>query len=158
MYLTNRFSSAFEKRIRNRGQSYFEARSVKIVKGSKEVVRAVVRGSYEYDVSLKIMGLELLAACTCAYYDHDLCKHIWATMLAAERKGYLVGTGHLPSRLVMSDEDFERPSGKPAPKPPVWRQQLESVNRSMPAVSDERTRPWPPSREPVYMFGVSITL
>ncbi len=107
MYLTNRFSSSFEKRVRSRGQSYFEARSVKIVEGSKEVVRAVVRGSYEYDVSLKIVGLELLVACTCAYYDHDLCKHIWATMLAAERKGYLVGTGHLPSRLVTSDEDFE---------------------------------------------------
>ncbi|HTF38365.1 MAG TPA: SWIM zinc finger family protein, partial [Blastocatellia bacterium] len=107
MYLTSRFSSAFEKRVRSRGQSYFEARFVNIVEGSKEVVRAVVRGSYEYDVSLKIVGLELLATCTCPYYDHDLCKHIWATMLAAERKGYLMGTGYLPSRLVMSDEDFD---------------------------------------------------
>lgn len=107
MYLTNRFSSSFEKRVRSRGQAYFEGRCVDIVEGSKEIVRAVVRGSYEYDVSLKIKGRDLLAACTCPYYDNDLCKHIWATMLAAEHKGYLTGTDRMPTRLVMSDEDLD---------------------------------------------------
>jgi len=196
MYLANRFSSVFEKRVRGRGQSYFEHRFVTIVEGSKEIVRAVVRGSYGYDVSLKIKGRNLLAACTCPYYEHDLCKHIWATLLAAERKGYLMGAGTMPTRLVMSDEDFDdngydgedeydddadyrdyrRPTASsrlkgqsspklvqrrietPAPKPPVWRQQLESVNRSMKAFSDEQARPWPSTRELFYIVDVESTL
>ncbi|MEK6320773.1 MAG: DEAD/DEAH box helicase [Acidobacteriota bacterium] len=200
MYLTSRFSSSFEKRVRSRGQSYFEDRCVDIVEGSKEIVRAVVSGSYGYDVSLKIKGRELLAACTCPYYDNDLCKHIWATMLAAQRKGYLTGTDHPPTRLVMSDENFDgeddgydgedgyddddeyrdyedkrptppsrlkaQPSAKPwqqrphspDPKPPVWQQWLESVNRSMRTVSDEQTRPWPASRELFYIVDVKSTL
>jgi superfamily II DNA or RNA helicase len=115
-------------------------------------------------------------------------------MLAAERKGYLTGTDHLPTRLVMSDpmdldeedegydedddldNEYKTPSSasrlkpqrtpkpwqrrieKPAPKPPVWQQQLESVNLSMRAFSDEQARPWPPTRELFYIVDVSSTL
>ena len=108
MYLTNRFSSSFHHGVRSRGQAYFNRGLVNIVEGSKEVVRAVVRGGSAYDVALKIEGRELLVACTCPYYDKDLCKHVWATLVAAQRKGYLTGTDRPPSRLVMSDtEDFE---------------------------------------------------
>jgi superfamily II DNA or RNA helicase len=201
MYLTSRFASSFKERVRSRGQSYFARRRVDIVTGDKQVVQAVVSGSEEYDVSLKIVGRDLLVGCTCPYYENALCKHIWATMLAAERKGYLTGTDHLPTRLVRSDPmDFDeeedgydeddgydddseyrdheadqpatpsrlraQPTPKPwqrrietpAPKPPVWRQQLESVNRSMKAVSDEQSRPWPPSRELFYIVDVDSTL
>lgn len=195
MYLSYRFSSWFEKRVRSRGQAYFADRCVDIVEGSKVLVRAVVSGSYGYDVALKIVGRDLLAACTCPYSDNDLCKHIWATMLAAERKGYLTGTDRMPSRLVMSDEDFDgeddghidddddrdyehkttatarrllnsQPSGNsrqqrpqtPGPKHPDWRRQIESVNRSMTAFTDEQTRPWPANRELFYIVDVRSTL
>ena len=190
MYLTNRFSSTFHKRVRSRGQAYFAMGYVKIVEGSKQIVRAVVRGSHEYDVSLKIEGRQLLAACTCPYYDHDLCKHIWATLLASQRKGYLTGTDHPPTRLVMSDpmdiddEDegyddddydtdpnttparaprlntkpWQRRIETPAPKPPAWQQQLESMSRSMSAFTDEQTRPWPSTRELFYIVDVRSTL
>jgi superfamily II DNA or RNA helicase len=197
MYLTNRFSSSFQKGVRRRGQAYFADGYIKIVEGNREIVRAIVRGSYDYDVSLKIKGRYLLAACTCPYYDNDLCKHIWATMLAAERKGYLMGTDRTPTQLVMSDEDFDgevegydgqdgydddggnkdeqstapgrlksQPAVPPwqrrpqsgAPKPPVWQHWIESVNRSMRAVSDEQTRPWPASRELFYIVDIKSTL
>ncbi|MEK6409562.1 MAG: SNF2-related protein [Acidobacteriota bacterium] len=201
MYLTSKFALRFKERVRSRGQSYFARRRVDIVTGDKQVVQAVVNGSEEYDVSLKIVGRDLLVGCTCPYYENALCKHIWATMLAAERKGYLTGTDHLPTRLVRSDPmdfdeeedgygeedgydddseyrdyDDEQPTtpsrlraqrspkplqrriGTPASKPPVWQQQLESVNRSMRAFSDEQTRPWPLTRELFYIVDVSSTL
>lgn len=193
MYLTSRFASSFKERVRSRGQSYFARRFVDIVTGDKQVVTALVIGSEQYDVSLKVVGRDLLVGCTCPYYDNAPCKHIWATMLAAERKGHLTGTDQLPTRLVMSDPDFDeedegydedddsdyehktpssasrlktQPSPKPwqrridtpAPKPPVWRQQIESVNRSMRAFSDEQARPWPPTRELFYIVDVSSTL
>lgn len=108
MYLTSKFALRFKERVRSRGQSYFARRRVDIVTGDKQVVQAVVNGSEEYDVSLKIVGRDLLVGCTCPYYENALCKHIWATMLAAERKGYLTGTDHLPTRLVRSDPmDFD---------------------------------------------------
>jgi superfamily II DNA or RNA helicase len=187
MYLSSRFSSSFEKRVRSRGQAYFADRRVEIAEGSKSIVRAVVRGYREYDVALTIHGRELLAACTCPYYDQDLCKHIWATMLAAQSKGYLTGTDQPPTRLVMTDHDFGDDEGydeddederlspssglkgrfsttsqrrieTPAPKPAVWRQQLESVNRSMRALPDEQIRPWPSTRELFYIVDVKATL
>src|SRR6185369_960309 len=107
MYLTNRFSSSFEKLVQKRGLEYFTRGFIKIIRGDREVVRATVKGSYDYDVFLRIVGRNLLVSCTCPYYDNDLCKHIWATLLSAERKGYLMGTDHLPSQLVMADADSD---------------------------------------------------
>lgn len=186
MYLTDRFSLSFEHGVRSRGQAYFNRGFVDIIEGSKQIVRAVVRG--RYDLSMKVEGRELLVFCTCPYYDSDLCKHIWATLLAAERKGYLTGADRPPTRLVMDDpEDFDEDPGpegyeeddyndeppantrqsnvkpwqrrieQPAPKP-AWQQQLESVNRSMTSLTDEQTRPWPATRELFYVVDVGITL
>lgn len=107
MYLTNKFSSRFTGGVRSRGQSYFRNGQVKIVEGTKETVNAVVAGSEKYDVLLTIQERDLCVACTCPYFDNYPCKHIWATMAAAERKGYLTGIGRAPSRLVMVDIDFE---------------------------------------------------
>ena len=107
MYLTNTFSRDFDKRVRNRGRAYYDSRLVQIVEGSKDLVRAIVNGSRVYDVAMKVDGRDLLVGCTCPYYDNDLCKHIWAVLVAAERKGYLTGTGRPPSRLVMSDPDLD---------------------------------------------------
>ena len=87
-------------RVRSRGQAYFARGFVKIVEGTRQVVQAVVHGTAKYDVSLRIEGPDLLVGCSCPYYDKDLCKHVWATMLAAQRNGYLTGTGQAPTRLV----------------------------------------------------------
>ena len=181
MYVTSRFASRFSERVRSRGRAYFARGRVVIVAGDKQVVRAFVSGRDRYEVSLRIEGRELLVACTCPYYDNSLCKHIWATMLAAERKGHLTGADHLPTRLVKSDviavedEDHDgehdddaeylegrRPndpkrSGQTA-KPPVWQLQIESVNRTMRSFSDEQLRPWPSSRELFYLVDVRSTL
>src|SRR5205809_386604 len=105
MYLTNKFSSKFTNRVRSRGQSYFSNGQVKIYEGNKQTVRAVVSGGEDYDVLLTIQGRDLCVACSCPYYENDLCKHIWATIAAAERKGYLTGIDRAPSRLVMTELD-----------------------------------------------------
>jgi hypothetical protein len=185
MYVTSRFASRFSDPVRSRGRAYFATGRVIIVAGDKQVVRAFVTGGERYEVSLRIEGRELLVACTCPYYDNSLCKHIWATMLAAERKGHLTGADHLPTRLVMSDvlaideddEDGEggyddsgeyregrRPTNSnrlrtgPTAKPAVWQQQIESVNRTMRSFSDEEHRLWPSSRELFYIVDVRSTL
>ncbi len=187
MYLTNRFSRSFAKPVRQRGQQYFYKRLVKIGVGNKEEVRAVVTGSDKYDVSLKRVGDELMAACTCPYFDEDFCKHIFATMLAAEQKEYLIVDGKGPTRLVMSDEflddddlgndgdywDKEERArqariaatkrlsqgliDRPPSMPPAWQLKLRAVSQSLRS-SDDQTRPWPASRELFYLVDVRRTL
>lgn len=205
MYLTNKFSSRFTGGVRSRGQAYFSQGLVQIVEGTKETVNAVVTGSKDYDVMLTIQERDLCVACTCPYFDNYPCKHIWATMAAAERKGYLTGAGRGPSRLVMVDIDFEwdeddyglddaeynvdedesyrfedrgarslkhtradrnsaRPM-RPAPQP-EWKQQIDSISRSMSGRAREGVAAWPSTRELFYIVesqfpaspGLVITL
>ena len=54
-------------------------------------VDAIVRGTRPYRVSIARGGAELSASCECQFF-HDrgeICKHIWAVLLEAERGGFL---------------------------------------------------------------------
>lgn len=175
---------------------------VEIVEGTGETVSAVVTGSEDYEVLLAIRERDFCIACSCPYFDNYPCKHVWATMAAAERKGYLTGA---PSRLVMVDLDFEldddeyglddaeynvdedesyrfkdrgarslkhtraeRKSARPVrpPPPPEWKQQIDSISRSMSGLAHERVAAWPSTRELFYIVegqfpsnpGLVITL
>ncbi len=60
-------------------------------------VSAKVRGSATYHVDLSRVGDEIYVSCECAYFDSEpVCKHIWATILAADEKFYLLGVGGGP--------------------------------------------------------------
>lgn len=133
-------------------------------------------------------------------------------MAASERKGYLTGISRAPSRLVMTDLDFDDEDGEyfddeegkyyddeddvsdaeyrfdgrgshtltrppttrgpaqaqpRAAPPPEWKQQLDAVNRAMSGFAYQRSKPWPPTRELIYLIdgryfssssGLTITL
>lgn len=102
--------------IRQRGIAYFRRRRVRITHGSKSRVTATVAGTRAYRVELVRAQRKILATCTCPYFDIDLCKHIWATVLAADARQLLRGDGGDGRiRLVHAREgldDFDdRPSG-----------------------------------------------
>ena len=93
MSLTRQFIREFSPSIRVRGESYFKRGRVSIERDadSPEQVTARVRGSDLYRVTL-VHDAEhstLKVACTCPYYDTDLCKHIWAAMIAADSRHLL---------------------------------------------------------------------
>src|SRR5262249_30587678 len=44
-------------------------------------------------------------SCTCPYFEEDSCKHIWATMLAAEAQGYLHDASREINELEMADDE-----------------------------------------------------
>ncbi len=64
-----------------------------LVEGDAWHVDATVRGSRSYDVKLSREHDAIEAWCTCPYCEDyfEPCKHIWATLLAAEAEGYLAG-------------------------------------------------------------------
>src|SRR5918992_4290257 len=97
-YLTSRFFHEVDARTRSRGQSYFSAGAVRKLSGDEWSVEARVQGSRLYDVDIFRLENSFESSCSCPYYDGsaDICKHIWATMLAAEKTGYLKGDDQNP--------------------------------------------------------------
>ena len=59
-------------------------------------IRARVQGSYLYDVNVGWDDEEYHYGCSCPHFvDHDEpCKHIWATLLAADARGILPADVH----------------------------------------------------------------
>src|ERR1041384_1168135 len=109
MSLKSRFSPQFNPKIRDRGHGYFRSGAVKILKHSDSHVLAQVKGNFDYFVELQLTLNSLDVACTCPYFaDGEDCKHIWATMLAADSKNYLSEVDrHGPLRLVYDSEALE---------------------------------------------------
>jgi superfamily II DNA or RNA helicase len=179
MYLTDRFWSEFSHSTRSRGSEYFASGCVNIYDHGKHFVDAAVMGNDEYFVSLNFDYPEMVVSCSCPYYsDGNLCKHIWATMLAAERKGFLTSEGGLPTKLLYgkfldeldseieytdsigaSSEGRVTPSNSPKIVKAPWSLEFESIAQT--ANNDqlvEQTDRWPLSRELAYIVDVRSTL
>ena len=109
MSLKSRFAPQFNPRIRDRGLAYFRSGAVKILEYSDFYVLAQVEGNLDYFVQLSLTLNSLDVACTCPYFaDGEDCKHIWATMLAADSKNYLSEVNpHGPLKLVYDNEGLE---------------------------------------------------
>src|SRR4051794_27631357 len=88
---------------RDRGRAYFHKGRVPIT-GAKagEIVVAKVRGTESYRVKLRVRGGRLHASCTCPYFgpEGEPCKHLWATILAADARSLLQAAPVRPLKLV----------------------------------------------------------
>ena len=145
--------------IRKRGEEYQRNGSVTIntKREPDDPLRAEVRGSNLYKVTLRYELGDLLAHCTCPFFDENfqLCKHIWAVVLvcAAQRVEFPgvadalfpdVGNQLEPEDDLMGDEDPDevdwpesvsrRPvfrwsasPGKNWVPPSPWRYQIEML-------------------------------
>src|ERR1700694_316484 len=105
MKLSSALSSDFDYGTRSRGAAYFRSRAVRIKQGSSIEVSAKVRGSQFYAVEIawdEADGLTLW--CACPYFDSNgPCKHLWATILAAEARGFLSAAADRDSITVAYD-------------------------------------------------------
>ncbi|HVQ38918.1 MAG TPA: SNF2-related protein, partial [Pyrinomonadaceae bacterium] len=90
MSLKGRLAQEFAGKIRDRGVAYFRSHAVEILEHSDSHVEARVKGSKVYSVRLTLGRTSLNVACTCPYFaGGEECKHVWATMLAADSRQYL---------------------------------------------------------------------
>jgi uncharacterized Zn finger protein len=155
-YLTANFIHTVGARTRTRGQSYFSAGAVRKLEGDAWSVEARVQGSRLYDVDIFRLENSFEASCSCPYYDGsaEMCKHIWATLLAAEKTGYLKGDDD----NVWLTSALYHPNGKQTERQdaPHWRQQLDQLDRygdfATPRASRARERQW------LYLVHVRETL
>src|SRR5580658_7862227 len=148
MKLASVLSGHFDDEVRARGASYYRLGAVRIKRGNATGVEAGVRGSRVYDVEIVWDGRRLMLFCDCPYYeDVGACKHIWATILAADAQNYFTAITRLNPRDISfdqpraepNDEDeaspYYAPFARPAPAfkpalqiaPPIWQQRLNEI-------------------------------
>ena len=159
MSLKSRFAPQLNPKIRDRGLAYFRGGAVKILEHSEFYVLAQVKGTSHYFVELSLNLHSLDVTCTCPYFAAgEDCKHIWATMLAADSKNYLSEVDRRgPLRLVYDDEALEAlqllgEEDKPVPEPQrPWQQQLAVITNSINNALSPQRNPWPNNREIYYI-------
>lgn len=85
----------FSEKIRERGEAYFHEGDVQFSDDcSDDAIHATVFGSDDYDVRIQLHkkgnATGLRVGCTCPYFQtNDLCKHLWAVLLATDAQGRL---------------------------------------------------------------------
>jgi superfamily II DNA or RNA helicase len=151
--------------------------AVRITAADAAGIAAAVQGTRRYMVALGFDGDALEVSCTCPAFGAGPCKHIWATILSAERSGLLDSrrTGPLVdlaadsvlSPAVESYDDLaDEPHqsfdsqararagiGAPARRE-SWRDRLDLATRTVvPAIAPE-----PSGSQIVYVVDVPATL
>jgi len=110
MSLADRCIQEFDAGVRRRGEQYFREGRVSPGDRGPGEFRAYVHGESEYEVVLdwEFSREQLAVCCTCPYYDeHATCKHIWATILAADAKNIGPPGKHQLGVLPMEPEDYD---------------------------------------------------
>lgn len=178
MKLSMRLADHFAPVVRKRGQQCYSFGLVRIRHGSDSLVTANVQGSYSYPVTLKASQTGLQASCDCPWCrDGNLCKHIWATILAAEARGYLsdpmgarsldVVAMHPPDLETDAAEQtklFPERKGAVPPRrqdldrqrPPRWKKDL-AVITSLSIKDCYDSAHWPARRKIVYEVAMPNT-
>ncbi len=187
MSLSTQLSSDFPGLIRSRGGDLFRDGLVKIQEGDDWNVRARVRDNVTCDVNIALEDdHQILVGCTCPYFNNSgACKHIWATILLADERGYLSGDGsNAPLELIEihdddyyddfdeegddDDDDFDSAATnlinifaqmpEKKSKQQDWKEQLAALNRTSPSIVPGSSSEWSPNRRIIYVVDVRTTL
>ncbi len=157
-------------RTRAKGTDYFRSGGVIEMGGGEWSAHAIVRGTRDYRVELRReSGTDrFTGSCECPYYTDrgEVCKHIWAALLEADRRGLLAGDGTTQPDATLEPE--YRPTTDEAAIPeasaaratarPAWERFLSELQRDV--VAAERARPAPrfSNGELIYSIDVRETL
>lgn len=115
MTLSELLESKFRGDIRFRGAAYIQAERVSVIRVTPDHLFAVVRDGVEFQTQLTREGTALAMTCNCVGTsanpsNNPNCKHLWATILAADTGHYVSGSakpGYIPPFAVEDDETLE---------------------------------------------------
>jgi superfamily II DNA or RNA helicase len=146
MQLSQTLAPQVSARTRARGAAYFGSGAVTQLNIVDGVITATVSGSASYAVRIATPDGLLRGSCTCPYFtDHfEICKHVWAALLAAEARGMPL----LPPHVAPRDVDIvpmpvDDPSGLD-----------DDLDDDFDDLMDD-DEPWSPSRQPLAPGGAA---
>ncbi|HUQ71670.1 MAG TPA: DEAD/DEAH box helicase [Planctomycetaceae bacterium] len=111
MTLAEMLEGRFRGDVRFRGAAYLQAERVAVTRVTADNLFAVVRDGVEYQTQLARQEGSLKLNCSCAQPSTTTngsvqCKHVWATVLAADAGHYLSGSvkpGYIPPFTVETE-------------------------------------------------------
>jgi superfamily II DNA or RNA helicase len=111
MTLAELLESRFRGDVRFRGAAYLQADRVSILRITEDHLFGVVRDGVEYQTQLSRTDGALKLNCSCGQAvqpgtGNVQCKHVWATILAADAGHYLNGSikpGYIPPFVVKAE-------------------------------------------------------
>src|SRR5881394_251185 len=169
MPIASRVAFQFDKGVQYRGFGLFRGHAVRVTDESSTHVHASVSGGIQYDVRVTLDDGRLLVSCDCVYFgEYGKCKHLWATILEADRRGALadamsakyltiednLALDHATSFGDLSFHDrLPRRPRLPPPQPPripAWQEHLTTIQRE---IQYKQPLPaWPREFEILYMI------
>jgi superfamily II DNA or RNA helicase len=161
---------------RVKGRAYHLEGAVKKLTGTPWAIEGIVTGERPYAVEVhRDERGAFTASCDCPYF-HDrfvICKHIWAALLEAERRGHLLGAGELPETATLtavdragaSDPEYSTPAevtrraGRvKARRPRPWEQFLEEFSRNLTEAESRPAAPRFADAQIVYVIDRAATI
>jgi superfamily II DNA or RNA helicase len=166
MSIAASLSRPFSASVRSKGEVYAQRGQVSVVESSPELIRCAVIGSQRdpYQVFLRPNKTILDVACDCPHYSEgNLCKHLWAAIIQADREGLLNpkrfsrGVKDLDFEDILPEEDdaLDRPGrpldkhrfptpGLTIPQKQALQNELSISTKTPAASADWRSAvPWP---------------
>lgn len=187
MSLSIKLIHKFSPGARNRGSLYYEKKLVRLLHGSRNLVRARVNDVESYRVLLQLEEDRILASCSCSYFVDSAtpCRHLWAAILAADASGHLATIVEEPPLQCVSslgDDDlwagegeivggkspdeqqgslleaFYSPSSAPAAVPELPRWQEQLNNVQIARPRKaQQERVWPAKRQLIYCISLPMS-
>ncbi len=154
------------ERTRAKGHGYFVTGTVTILDASADFVSAQVRGTRVYHVTLNREGVGYTGACECPFFldRHDICKHIWAVVLAADAEGLIPADGQDAWLDVSQGAAGTPPAGgggqgeAPRRMPDPWERFLDGVLQQAAAGDSARSVSRYTNGELLYIIDRALTL
>src|ERR1051325_4839164 len=163
-YLTDAIADQVAPLTKQRGRSYFLNGAVHLIEGDDEHVTATVQGSRRYSVEISAGEVLVDSSCTCPFFTRDFepCKHIWATALAAEQKGYVGLARELVDDDLQIDVEPKFARNGPAraeKRPPAadWKYDLHKLRQAIASRNPRSTLTSPPERQLIYLIDIDTS-
>ncbi|MHB1298531.1 MAG: SWIM zinc finger family protein, partial [Gemmatimonadaceae bacterium] len=173
-------AAAFPAQLRDRGRQYHSGGLVMLDRAGANQISATVHGTSLYDVIIHALPGVLLTHCSCPYaLENGECKHLWATLLAADTAHKLAPLleiageqAVLDARVPQARARPARPTGReeragpPAPKPPrtrpppKWKSLLTNARRQMEQFAVEPPAPeakWTDDKRLIYVVDMQAS-
>ncbi|HXG55496.1 MAG TPA: DEAD/DEAH box helicase [Vicinamibacterales bacterium] len=130
------------ERTRAKGQAYYLRGAVTSIDTTGSYLSATVRGTRAYQVTIFPNEGGFTASCDCPFFSehHDICKHIWATILAADQGGMLASYG-AETWLDVAGERASPGAARTQTIPDQWQRFLGGVLQQVAAGEAGPTAP-----------------